>query len=300
MSSFSAAQRAAARAHARQVTACNLTTHFDTIVVDFAERFDATRGRAAAVGLDAQFSPAVDRRSDPAVLSRIAPILPFLRSNDSCRFNFANEIAKKIAMWHARQRAYARAAQSSRPTLVLESDAAFIGSRCSAAAAFCRRASALLDALKKNSRDILYLGHCYEAYDKVQTCYRLPELFLTRSIRPKCTHAMLYTPKSAGRMHAALSHWDQSFVGRFVREGAEKAWRRTMDGCKRIHPQLAGADVDVAHQAHRERAYLVSPPLIQQAWIQVVPEGHPGLPVLPQACRHAQPLETPTSGNKLA
>ena len=30
-------------------------------------------------------------------------------------------------------------------------------------------------------------------------------------------------------MHAALS-WDQSFVGRFVREGAEKAWRRTMDG----------------------------------------------------------------------
>ena len=179
---------------------------------------------------------------------------------------------------------------------VLESDAAFTGNRCNAAAAFCRRTSALLDALKKNTWDILYLGHCYEAYDKVQTCYRLPELFLTRSIRPKCTHAMLYTPKSAGRMHAALSHWDQSFVGRFVREGAEKAWRRTMDGCKRIHPQLAGADVDVAHQAHRERAYLVSPPLIQQAWIQVVPEGHPGLPVLPQACRHAQPFETLSSG----
>ena len=299
MSSFSAAQRAA-RAHARQATACNLSTHFDTIVVDFAERFDATRGRAAAVGLDAQFSPAVDRRSDPAVLSRIAPILSFLRSNDSCRFNFADEIAKKIAMWHARQRAYARAAQSSRPTLVLESDAAFIGNRCNAAAAFCRRTSALLDALKKNSWDILYFGHCYEAYDKVQTCYRLPELFLTRSIRPKCTHAMLYTPKSAGRMHAALSHWDQSFVGRFVREGAEKAWRRTMDGCKRRHPQLAGADVDVAHQAHRERAYLVSPPLIQQAWIQVVPEGHPGLPMLPQACRHAQPFDDAQFRNKLA
>ena len=33
MSSFSAAQRAAARAHARQATACNLSTHFDTIVV---------------------------------------------------------------------------------------------------------------------------------------------------------------------------------------------------------------------------------------------------------------------------
>ena len=295
MSSFSAAQRAAARAHARQATACNLSTHFDTIVVEFPERFDATRERAAAVGLDVQFSPAVDRRSDPAVLSRIAPILPFLRSNDSCRFNFADEIAKKIAMWNARQRAYARAAQSSRPTLVLESDAAFTGNRCSAAATFCRRTSALLDALK-NSWDILYLGHCYEAYDKVQTCYRLPELFLTRSIRPKCTHAMLYTPKSAGRMHAALSHWDQSFVGRFVREGAEKAWRRTMDGCKRVHPQLAGADVDVAHQAHRERAYLVSPPLIQQAWIQVVPEGHPGLPMLPQACRHAQPFEALTSG----
>ena len=131
MSSFSAAQRAAARAHARQATACNLSTQFDTIVVELPERFDATRERAAAVGLDVQFSPAVDRRSDPAVLSRIAPLLPFLRSNDSCKFNFADEIAKKIAMWNARQRAYARAAKSSRPTLVLESDAAFIGNRCS-------------------------------------------------------------------------------------------------------------------------------------------------------------------------
>ena len=288
MSSFSAAQRAAARAHARQATACNLSTQFDTIVVEFPERFDATRERAAAVGLDVQFSPAVDRRTDPAVLSRIAPLLPFLRSNDSCRFNFADEIAKKIAMWHARQRAYARAASPMADARARVGRSIHRQSR-SAAAAFCRRTSALLERVKKNSWDILYLGHCYEAYDKAQTCYRLPELFLTRSIRPKCTHAMLYTPKSAGRMHAALSHWDQSFVGRFVREGAEKAWRRTMDGCKRIHPQLAGADVDVAHQAHRERAYLVSPPLIQQKWIQVVPEGHPGLPVLPQACRHAQP-----------
>ena len=104
----------AARAHARQATACNLSTQFDTIVVELPERFDATRERAAAVGLDVQFSPAVDRRSDPAVLSRIAPLLPFLRSNDSCKFNFADEIAKKIAMWNARQRAYARAASYSR------------------------------------------------------------------------------------------------------------------------------------------------------------------------------------------
>ena len=145
MSSYTSAE-VAARAHARQATACNLSTHFDTIVVEFPERFDAARERAAAVGLDVQFSLAVDRRSDPAVLSRIAPLLPFLRSNDSCRFNFADEIAKKIAMWHARQRAYARAAKSSRPTLVLEADAAFIGNRCTAAAAFCRRTSALLDA----------------------------------------------------------------------------------------------------------------------------------------------------------
>ena len=152
MSSFTSAQRAAARAHARQATACNLSTFFDTIVVDSPERFDATRERAAAVGLDVQFSLVVDRRSDPAVLSRIAPILPFLRSNDSCRFNFADEIAKKIAMWHARQRAYARAAKSSRPTLVLESDAAFIGNRCSAAAAFCRRTSALRCATPSPSR----------------------------------------------------------------------------------------------------------------------------------------------------